>query len=190
MDTIFDLLREHGPAVYALLFLYCAFKSGALPLFAGYAAQAGALDLGLVVVATFAGGYLGDEARFFAARRFGPALLAGRPRLGRMVATAQAMIARHGTAYIFFYRYPKGLRTVGALPVGLTDMPWHRFTRLNAASAALWTALLAGSGYLFGASLERAVESGWGIASVALLAIFLVVAAVGWRRMARRMGSD
>ena len=44
METIFQLLRDYGTAVYLILFLYCALKSGALPLFGGYAAQQGVLD--------------------------------------------------------------------------------------------------------------------------------------------------
>ena len=62
------LMQDYGLWVYVILFLYCALKSGSLPLLAGYAAQAQLLDLSLVLGVTFAGGYLGDEARFLAAR--------------------------------------------------------------------------------------------------------------------------
>ena len=188
METVLDLVRDFGPAVYALLFAYCALKSGALPLLAGYAAQAGALELAPVVAASFAGGYLGDEARFALARRYGDGLFRGRPRLRRALEGGKALMARYGTAYIFLYRYPKGMRTIGALPVGLGDLPWRRFTLLNAASAGLWAALLVGAGYLFGAQLERAVEQGWGAASVALLALFLIAGVVAWIRVNRIAG--
>lgn len=63
MEAIISLISQYGTLVYLLLFGYCALKSGSLPLFGGYAAQAGALDVALVAVATFAGGYLGDELR-------------------------------------------------------------------------------------------------------------------------------
>ncbi|WP_218940347.1 hypothetical protein [Denitrobaculum tricleocarpae] len=98
---------------YLLLFAYCALKSGTLPLFAGYAAQA------------------------------------------------------------------------GALPVGLTDMTWHRFTGLNAASADLWMALMVGAGYLFGASIEQAVKSGWTAWNMALLGVFLLLFFLAWWRVGR-----
>ena len=45
MEGLLELIQEYGLWVYLLLFAYCALKSGALPLFAGYAAQAGALEL-------------------------------------------------------------------------------------------------------------------------------------------------
>ena len=81
METVLQLLRDYGTAVYLILFLYCALKSGALPLFGGYAAQQGALDPFWVAGAAFAGGYLGDELRFFLARKYGEILVKNRPRL-------------------------------------------------------------------------------------------------------------
>lgn len=59
MDTVLTLIGDYGTAVYVILFLYCALKSGALPLFGGYAAQQGVLDPVLVSVAALAGGYGG-----------------------------------------------------------------------------------------------------------------------------------
>jgi membrane-associated protein len=185
VEDLFALIQKQGPWIYVLLFGYCALKSGALPLFAGFAAQAGALDLLPVVAATFAGGYLGDELRFAVARRYGVRGLTGWPRLKRAFDSAAIMADRYGLLYIFLYRYPKGMRTIGALPVGLGSMRWARFSALNAASAVLWTFVLVGFGYAFGAQVGRAVESGWGTASVVLLAAMVGAIVLLWRRMNR-----
>lgn len=187
MQTVLALIDDYGTAVYAILFLYCALKSGALPLFGGYAAQQGVLDPVAVGAAALAGGYLGDELRFALARRYGMAWTAGRPRLARWMARARRLLERYGTAYLFLYRYPKGMRTVGALPVGMTDMRWRRFTALNAASALLWATLLVGVGYAFGQTIEAAVVRGWGPASVALLVVGVVLIWLGWRRVSHRL---
>lgn len=160
-------------------------KSGVLPLFAGYAAQAGALDIGWVAVAVLAGGYLGDEARFFAMRRYGADALNARPRFARALSVGRQLLERYGTAYVFLYRYPKGLRTVGALPLGLTDIAWSRFTLLNAASAVLWATLLVGAGFVFGETIEYAVSENWGMVSIALLLTFLLASYLAYRRMMR-----
>ena len=178
-----ELVREHGTVVYVLLFAYCALKSGSLPLFAGVAAQAAVLDVVVVAVVVFLGGYLGDEVRFVVARRFGDSWAKARPRIARAIEAATRLMARYGAAYIFLYRYPKGMRTVGALPVGLGDMPWLRFTTLNCLSALLWTGLMVGVGYAFGAHVEQAVEQGWGILSVVLLAVMLLAVWFAWRRV-------
>lgn len=183
LDAFLTLISQYGTLVYLLLFAYCALKSGSLPLFGGYAAHTGALDVSLVALVTFAGGYLGDELRFSVARKYGTSFLVTRPRLSALMLKAEAMLDVYGPAYIFIYRYPKGMRTIGALPVGLTQMKWSVFTVLNAFSALIWTALLVGAGYYFGAAIERAVVDGWGDLSLLLLFVFLGVSILGWRRL-------
>lgn len=183
MDTVLELIGEYGTAVYLILFLYCALKSGALPLFGGYAAQQGVLDPVLVSVAALAGGYLGDELRFAVARRYGTAWVSEKPRLNVLLRQCELLLKRYGVAYIFLYRYPKGMRTIGALPVGLTDISWRRFTLLNAASAITWSILLVGVGYAFGEAIEDAVTQGWGMVSVALLVISVALIWLGFRKV-------
>lgn len=183
MEQILSLITEYGTWVYILLFAYCALKSGALPLFAGYAAQAGALDVSIVALASFSGGYLGDEARFAVARKYGADLGKERPKIAHLIKNGRQLLDRYGSYYIFLYRYPKGMRTIGALPVGLTDMPWIKFTSLNASSAVLWASLLVGAGYLFGDAIEQAVRSGWGVVSIILLVVFASLSYVLWRKM-------
>lgn len=194
MDTVLALLQQYGTLVYLLLFGYCALKSGWLPLFAGYAAQAGALDVMWVAAASFAGGYVGDEVRFAVARRYGVGWLQGdSPRrrfLARLFRRASALADRYGTAYIFLYRYPKGLRTIGALPIGLTPMPWPKFTVLNAASALLWTVILVGGGYSFGATFDAFGAEKLTALSVLALLVFLLVLVRIWRSASEDEGPD
>ena len=108
MDAFLALLRDYGSLVYLLLFGYCALKSGWLPLFAGYAAHTGALEVLAVAAASFLGGYLGDEIRFAVARRYGIRWLSGSGRLQRLLERARTLADRYGHAYIFIYRYPRG----------------------------------------------------------------------------------
>ena len=68
MQVLLDWISVNTLAVYAILFAYCALKSGALPLLAGVIAQQGARDPVLVAASAFLGGFLGDEARFAVAR--------------------------------------------------------------------------------------------------------------------------
>jgi len=185
MEVVLQLVRDYGTALYLILFLYCALKSGTLPLFGGYAAQQGVLDPILVASVAFAGGYLGDEARFALARRYGESFMVNRPRLALWLGKAKLLLERYGAAYIFLYRYPKGMRTIGAFPVGLTNMRWHRFTALNAASALLWVVILVGAGYAFGGAIDEVVSNNWGIGSIVMLAVFVTLTLIAWRRVSR-----
>ncbi|MEH6446342.1 MAG: hypothetical protein V7784_20800 [Oceanospirillaceae bacterium] len=97
-------------------------KSASLPLFAGMAAQYGYLNLSLVILVVFFGGYLGDELRFYLVRGYGDSFIASRPRLAKLAAKTKQMLDRYGLVYIFIYRYPKGMRAIGALSVALTNI--------------------------------------------------------------------
>ena len=185
MQDLLELIQAYGTLIYVLLFAYCMLKSGILPLFAGYGAQVGALDISIVAAVTLAGGYLGDEARFYIARQHGTEFLNKRPRLARLANKASAMLERYGPAYIFIYRYPKGLRTVGALPVGLTQISWGKFTLLNFASALLWVTLLVGGGYAFGALIEQSIAATWAAFSIIALLVFVAIVIFMFSRMAK-----
>lgn len=177
MDEILGWIQQYGAWVYGLLFTYCFFKSGTLPIFAGFAAQQQALDVVWVVGLVLSGAVLGDELRFFVARRYGASWLEGRPRVARWVNRCRLLLDHYGLWYLFLYRYPKGMRTIGALPVGLTAMPWAQFSVVNFASALTWTNLMVGIGYVFGASIQSALEQGYGLISLLLL---VGLVALGW----------
>ena len=169
MGELRSFVDAYGMWLYPALFVYCLIKSGALPLFAGIGAANGLVDVCWVALATLAGGVVGDELRFWAARHFGERIIVGRPKLGAALAAARRLMERYGMLYLFIYRYPKGMRTIGALPVGLTDMPWHRFALLNVASAGLWALLMVGGGFFLGELIGPLAESSFGFFSVLLL---------------------
>ncbi len=184
MEDMLDLIQQYGLLVYLLLFGYCALKSGWLPLFAGYAAHTGALDVGYVALAAFMGGYLGDELRFALARTYGTTWLEKPNRLGRLFKTASELANRYGTAYIFLYRYPKGLRTIGALPIGLTSISWRRFSLLNACSALAWVVVLVGGGFTFGATFDSLGVENLTALSLLFLCVFLFTLYRLWNQAA------
>lgn len=184
MEGVLALIQQYGLLVYLLLFGYCALKSGWLPLFAGYAAQTGALSIDFVVLAVFMGGYLGDELRFALARTYGTTWLEKPNRLGRLFKTASELANRYGTAYIFLYRYPKGLRTIGALPIGLTSISWRRFSLLNACSVLVWVVVLVGGGFTFGATFDSLGVENLTALSLLFLCVFLLTLYRLWNQAA------
>lgn len=108
-----------------------------------------------------------------------------RPRLALWLGKAKLLLEHYGTAYIFLYRYPKGMRTIGAFPVGLTDMRWLRFIALNSASALLWVVILVGAGDAFGGAIDEVVSNNWGVSSIPMLAIFVALTLIAWHRVSR-----
>lgn len=185
METILSIIRDYGLLSYLILFLYCALKSGSLPLFAGVAAHFDALNVALVALAAFAGGYLGDELRFYVGRKYGVQNLSSKAWYQRALQNAKLLLEQHGRVYIFLYRYPKGMRTIGALPLAMTPMTWSEFTVLNSLSAVTWTFALVGTGYVFGSALEHTIGDNWGIFSISLLVIFMLITYLAWRRIGK-----
>lgn len=190
MDSLTALVATHGPWIYALLFAYAAVKSGGLPFFAGYAAQNGALDIGLVIAASLSGTFLGDEVRFAAGRRWGPGLIDRFPKLAPRTRQALQLIERHRAWYVLGYRFAKGLRTVGALPLGMTAMRWMTFSLLNLIASLVWAIVVIGLGYGAGSLLDASWGRAGQLAAFSLLLVYVAGGWLVWRRAAARMVAD
>ena len=64
LASFLDFIRQHGDAVYSFIAIYSMANSLLLALFAGYAAQAGALGYEQALAACWAGTFAGDMLRF------------------------------------------------------------------------------------------------------------------------------
>ncbi len=121
---------------------------------AGFAAHQGYLSFLWVVVIAWCGGVLGDQALFFLGRRYGAQLLRRFPHLNPGVQRVNGLLQRQNAKAIIGVRFMYGLRTVGLIAIGMSDVPVWRFVVLNLIGAALWAPLFGGLGYLFGNTLE------------------------------------
>ena len=182
MPWLTDLIESLGATIYVALFLYCVYKSGLLPLFAGMAAQQGLLEIGSVWVSVLAGGILADEIRFSLTRRYGFEWAARWPKFYRALKHTRSLMNHYGLAYLIVYRDVLGLRSIGALPVGLSDIKPIKFRWVSAASALTWTNVLVGLGYVLGQSAESALQSGFGLIGLVLL---VAMATLAWQSVQR-----
>jgi len=171
LAQILDLIRSQGDAAYALIVSGSAWNSLLLPLFAGYAVKLDALAYVPTVAAVWAGGFLGDELRFWLARRYGSALFEQMPRIRAGVERAARVIDRHGSWLIFVYRYPHGIRGLA-----LSQMARLRFIVLNFLSAGVWANVVVGTGYAFGHLSDKALGEAATQAALGLLVAFLALA--------------
>ncbi len=55
---------------------------------------------------------------------------------------------------ILSLRFLYGLRTVGPIAIGMSPLPWARFTALDFAAAVVWAVVVASAGYAFGQVLQ------------------------------------
>lgn len=173
---ILDLVRQHGEAVYAFVFAYAASHGMVMALFAGFAAQTGALDLSKVILVCWAGSFLGDVFRFWIGRRFGTTWLRRFPRIESGAQKAVRLIDRHYSWLPLIHRYPNGIRTVAGFAFGMSRMPWPVFLALNFLSAGLWAVTIVSVGYAFGHLSEKTMNDSASHFSLAMLIAFLGLA--------------
>ena len=122
-------------------------------LLAGLAAHQGALSFPIVVLIAFCGGTLGDQLLFQLGRRHGTAILRRVPAWEAKAAPVKLMIRRHQDALIVGVRFMYGLRLVGPVAIGMSEVSTLRFALLNMFGAAIWAPLIAWIGYAFGQTL-------------------------------------
>jgi membrane protein DedA with SNARE-associated domain len=173
LASFLELIRQHGEAVYSLMFAYASSHSLLLGLFAGYAAASGALSYGVLVAVFWFGSFAGDVIRFWIGRRFGTRWFRSFPRLERAIQTAARLADRHYGWMILFHRYPHGIRGVAGFAYGMSQLSWPVFLALNFVAAGLWSGLVVSAGYAFGQVSEKLMNDASSALGVVMLIAFL-----------------
>jgi len=142
-----DYLEVYG---YWVLFVGTFLEGEAILIFAGFLACTGHLNIYGVILAAFAGSFLGDQFYFHLGRFKGPFLLKIFTSIARKFKKALRIIERYGSFVAFVSRYTYGFRIVLPIILGMTNLSSRRFLFLNLASALSWATLFALVGFLFG----------------------------------------
>ncbi|TWD84603.1 membrane protein DedA with SNARE-associated domain [Kribbella amoyensis] len=202
MTTIFDWLAGLPgwlvisvvallPALEASTFLGLVVPGETAVIVGGVVAHAGALPLWAVMVAAALGAIVGDQVGFVVGRRYGPAALARLPRKLRapeQVDRTLGLIARRGAIAVVIGRWTAAFRALMPGIAGMSRMGRGVFTVANVFGGVVWAILVAGGGYLAGASYH-ALEQRLGLVSGALLVVLVcgvAVAVLVHRRRKRR----
>ena len=183
-----DLFARYG---YAVVFAGVFLENTGLPvpgetaLLAGAAlAHFGRLSLWRVIVTAIVAAILGDNLGFFIGRRGGRWLLERHG--GRLGLTAARLAVfdrffdRYGAKTVFAARFITGLRVVGAVLAGASELRWPTFLVYNAAGAVVWCSAVGGAGYALANSwdtLERWIGRTGLIGLVIVVVLFFVVRA-------------
>ena len=173
LTSFLDIMRQHGDAAYSIMFGYAASHALLFALFAGYAAHAGALSFGTLIVVCWLGSFTGDVIRFWIGRRFGTSWLARFPRLERALRIASQLANRHHVWMILLHRYPHGIRGVAGFAYGMSELRWSTFLVFNFLAAGLWSCATVSAGYAFGRVSEKVMTEASSGLGLAMLLAFL-----------------
>ena len=175
-----QLLQTWG---YPVVFLGTLLEGETVLLLAGLAAQAGYLELQWVMATAWAGAVTGEQVWFFVGRRHGERLLRRYPKLKSKAQRLTALLGRYHLPLILSLRFLYGLRTVGPIALGMSRVPWARFTALDFAAAVVWAVVVASVGYAFGRVLELWLGDLKRIEHVLALILIAAGAALWWFRI-------
>ncbi len=192
-----QLVGEHGPWVYAILFVivFCEtglvvtpFLPGDSLLFAAGAVSAGGrLNPFLVGLVLLSAALAGDNVNYWVGRLAGRALPRRFPRLIRRehIERTHRFFERYGGKTVIIARFVPVVRTFTPFVAGAGAMDYVRFLGYSVAGAVLWVAVCGGAGYFFG-NLPF-VQRNFSAVILAIIVVSVLPAVVEFVRERRRM---
>lgn len=155
-ETIHALIEQYG---LIAVFVGCVAEGETAAILAGFFSHQGVFVPWQALLAVFLGAFGGDFCFFLCGRRFADRPFVQRFRQKPGFDRAFDLMHRHPALYVIGNRYVYGFRLVGCVAAGLSSIPAPTFVVLNAISAAVWTALFVGIGYIFGEGAEQILGS-------------------------------
>jgi membrane protein DedA with SNARE-associated domain len=164
-----------------------------MPL-AGYMATHGELSLLGIILAGTIGSVLGALPLYYVGRTIGGERLKKfADKRGRWLTVsredieqAERWFDRYGNAAILFCRLIPGVRSLISIPAGIAGMKMVPFIFYTAVGTAVWTALLAYSGYFLGSNFAK-ISDYLDPVSWIVLGIIVVIYFVGVIRHKNRL---
>lgn len=166
-------VQEYG---YIAILLGAFLEGETVLLIAGFAAYGGYLSLPWVVAAATGGSFAGDQLYFGLGKRYESQILQRFPAIEPRIEQVRTLIQRYHRPFILGIRFLYGLRTVGPIAIGMSDVTWRQYTPLNFLAALLWALAIGSAGYAFGGMLTllyadiHRIEEGI-IAGIAMLGV-------------------
>src|SRR4029453_14026789 len=207
LDRLAELVLDPGIpplAIYATLFLSCILESffppwptDVIALYAGFLAGRGHPQHGAVLAMAIIGTQIGVMSTFALARRWGPALLAG--RLGRLLhanrlAQLEWWFACYGVPAVAVSRFFPGIRALVMPAAGLARLSAWKVLWWAGLSVVVWNVLVVGLGVLAGTHLDwaRQVLMGYNVVALCVVGVAVVGTSVAllYRARARRSMSS
>jgi membrane-associated protein len=156
-------VENHGPWVYALLFLILFVETGvvvmpflpgdSLLFVVGALAGLGLISYPLAMLLMSTAAIAGDQCNYAIGRTIGPKVFQweqSRWFNKRAFDQAHAFYERYGGITIVLARFMPFLRTFAPFVAGVAEMTRSKFTLYNVGGGLLWVVSLTTLGYLFG----------------------------------------
>jgi dephospho-CoA kinase len=197
LHDIIQLLLRAGPwivffvtAAETAIFLGLLVPAEATVLVAAFLANAGYFDVKHVLLATLAGGLLGDHVGYLLGRASGRGAAAQDGRLGRLwrrhEARATLLFRQRSLLAVTLARFISFVRTLMPWLAGMTGMSYPRFLMYDLLGVTGWGVASVTAGYLAGRSWHVLANALGTLSTIIVLVILGVLVFVGVRAHRRR----
>ncbi|MFD2055984.1 DedA family protein [Mesorhizobium calcicola] len=151
-DTVHHLIEQYG---LLAVFLGCVAEGESAAILGGFFAHQQVFVLWHAFLAAALGAFVGDTFFFILGRSFAdhPYVVRLRKRPG--FRRAFRLLNTHPDIFVLSNRYVYGMRLVGGVAAGLSNIAAPRFVILNAISSTTWAVLFSTIGYVFGLGAEH-----------------------------------
>ncbi|MCI3952582.1 MAG: hypothetical protein K0R53_2080 [Burkholderiales bacterium] len=192
-------VAEHGPWVYALLFVIVFCETGlvvtpflpgdSLLFVAGAVAAAGDMNIGLLMATLVAAALCGDNVNYGVGRWIGPRVFSferSRWFNPAHLVRAHEFYERHGGKTIILARFVPIVRTYVPFVAGVGAMPYLRYLGFCIVGALVWVVSLCLLGYWFGN--QPVVKNNLTVVILIIVAISISPGFLAWVRARKGYG--
>ncbi|EPM1827353.1 DedA family protein, partial [Providencia rettgeri] len=120
------------------------------------------------------GGIVSDNVLFFIGRYFGAQILPKLHNQKDKIVYAQEYIQKNENWIVIAIRFAYGLRTIGPIIIGASDVKPFKFFILNIIGGATWGTLIVSTGY-FISKLVLSLSIDFSISILIIIGIFLLL---------------
>ncbi len=196
IDTVHALIERYG---LIAIFAGTILEGETAAILGGFFAHQGMFSGVAAYAAAALGAFASDCLFFLLGRRFSSRPIVARLRSKPGFSHANEMLKTHPNVFVIGNRFVYGMRLVGGVAAGLSEIGALRFIVLNAISALIWAALFYALGYFFGLGAEAVLGDlvhrherllvGLGLGAVSLAAAWLLTRHLTARRLRKEPGS-
>lgn len=194
-DWITSVVETIGyPGIFTLMIIegiITPIPSEFIMPFAGYLANRGVLNLGLVIAVGTAGAAIGNVVAYHIGAKVGRPLIA---KYGRFIGLgqddlewAESWFARFGSFGVLLGHAVPGVRSIISFPAGIGRMDLRRFVAFSTIGAASWNTVLVVAGFYLVERWTLFAETTDNVDVYIVGAVLAVlVAYIGWRHIRHR----
>lgn len=148
LETLVQTLGLPGIAVGTVA------EGDAVAFLGGVLAHRGLFPFVGVVLAAALGAALIDNVMFLVGRKAGNRAFVQKQLARGPVSALRARIERHPVTTILGFRFIYGMKTVGAILIGMTPISWLRFALLDVVATLLWATGFCALGFGVGGTIR------------------------------------